>query len=89
MTCAFRTKIYIGTVSTAITSIIATPCSIGFIIAETVCNQFQWSCTVQICIAYTISAPICVDIRSTTIATIIITFWIVYYIRAETISNLA
>ena len=70
MTCTFSTKICIGAVSTTITSIITTPCSIGFIIAETVANQIQWSRTVQICIADAFCTILCIDIWSTAITSI-------------------
>ena len=86
-TCTFSTNISIDTVSTAITSIIVTPCSIGFIIAETVANQSQWSRTIQIFKADAFRAILCIDVISTAIATIKVTPLIVCSIITLAISD--
>ena len=73
MAQTIRTIFCLCASSAAVPTIKITICIIGFIIAVSIANQIKWSCTVQN-IADTIITIIFVDIRSTTIISIIVAF---------------
>ena len=88
MAQTIQTIFCVDTKTTAIPTIKVAACIVGFIITKAIGNQIKWSCTVQIFVTCTYRAPIGVHIMSTTIPTIIITPWIVKYIRADAVANM-
>ena len=46
MTDTIQTIIIVGTTSTAVTSIKVAVCNVGFIITDTIFDQFKWTRTV-------------------------------------------